>query len=101
MASDLDTLRAFRDGVLMQTASGRWFVDTYYTHGRFLAAWIADKPALKAAARVLLVPLVWLAECVLLLSPLGAFAVLLLGFGALLRYRQLRAASFSFTLENR
>ncbi len=101
MASDLDTLRAFRDGVLMQTASGRWFVDTYYTHGRFIAAWIADKPALKAVARVLLVPLVWLAEFILFLSPLGAFMTLLLAFGTFLRYRQLRRMSFSHTQEIR
>ena len=62
MGAELDTLRAFRDQVLAPTAAGQAFVAHYYRWGRFAAAFIADKPALRAATRVALVPLVWLAQ---------------------------------------
>ncbi len=74
MAAELTTLRQFRDGVLMQSVGGRALVQRYYAWGRYAAAWIADKPTLKAVARVLLVPLVWLAKATLALGPLGALA---------------------------
>lgn len=88
MASELGTLRAFRDDVLMQSAGGRAFVAEYYRWGRFAAAFIADKPALRAAARVALTPLLWLAELTVALGPLGGLFVLgaaLLGLVALRR----------------
>ncbi|PIE19148.1 MAG: hypothetical protein CSA66_02950 [Proteobacteria bacterium] len=71
MTSELGALRAFRDRILMSSSTGRAFVDGYYRWGRFAAAWIADKPGLRAVARVLLVPLVWLAKLALWLSPMG------------------------------
>lgn len=92
MAAELTTLRAFRDQVLMDSEVGRSMVDAYYTHGRVLAAWIADKPALKVVVRVLLVPLVWFARLVLWAGPLGAFALLLSGFGLLVVTRRRLAA---------
>ncbi|MCB9650978.1 MAG: hypothetical protein H6730_30965 [Deltaproteobacteria bacterium] len=54
-------LRAFRDQVLAPTAAGRWFVDTYYALSPGAARIIADSPVLRAATRVALYPVVWLA----------------------------------------
>ena len=76
MASELGHLRAFRDQVLMPTSLGRSFVAGYYRWGRFAAAYIADKPVLKAVVRIMLVPLVWLAQLFTALGPFGAFCVL-------------------------
>jgi hypothetical protein len=59
-ATQLDTLRAFRDKVLMKTEIGFWFVKTYYFLSPPLAEFIADKDALKAVVRFeLLDPLVF------------------------------------------
>ncbi|MGM0574487.1 MAG: CFI-box-CTERM domain-containing protein [Myxococcota bacterium] len=83
MAGDLDALRAFRDQVLLTSAPGQAFVEAYYTWGRFAAAWIADKPTVRAATRVALVPLVWLAHLTTTLPPLSAAAVVLMGLALL------------------
>jgi hypothetical protein len=88
MAHDLVTLRAFRDQILMDSEVGRSFVAAYYTHGRVLAAWIADKPVLRAVVRVLLVPLVWFAELVLWAGPLGALALVLAAWSLLVSTRR-------------
>lgn len=93
MAGDLVTLRAFRDTVLMDSELGRSFVEAYYRHGRVLAAWIADKPVLRAVVRVLLVPVVWFAELVLWAGPIGAFALILAGLGLLTVARRRLAAT--------
>jgi hypothetical protein len=93
MAGDLVTLRAFRDRILMDSELGRSFVEAYYRHGRVLAAWIADKPVLRAVVRVLLVPVVWFAELVLWAGPVGAFA-LMLGAIGLLTVARRRLAAF-------
>ena len=80
MTGDLGTLRSFRDQFLLQTSMGTAFVKAYYTWGRFAAAYIADKPALRAVVRAVLTPLIWLAAAVLALGPLGAlFLVVSLG----------------------
>lgn len=65
MDANLTTLRGFRDHVLMSSAWGRSFVESYYNYGRFAAVWIADKPVLQAVARTLLVPVVFFAELAL------------------------------------
>ncbi|MFT7581629.1 MAG: hypothetical protein ACI9MR_003307 [Myxococcota bacterium] len=88
MAGELNTLRSFRDNVLMESAAGRAFVGAYYRWGRFAAAWIADKPVLKVVTRVLLVPLVWLAKLMLWLTPLGALMLLMLGALGVWRLRR-------------
>lgn len=75
MAEDLGALRSFRDNVLMKTELGRQFVDSYYRWGAFAAAWLADKPALRAVVRVLMVPFVWFAK---LVQAVGFAAALLL-----------------------
>jgi len=87
LEAELGTLRSFRDELLMGSEAGRFLVREYYEHGRFLAAAIADKPALRALVRVALVPVIWFAELALALGPLGAFASLLAAIAA---YRHLR-----------
>lgn len=74
---NLSILRAFRDDVLSPNPAGRAFVDAYYRYGRFAAAWIADKPAMRAIARAALTPVVWLAWLVLTFGAPGTFALAL------------------------
>lgn len=88
MSSELGALRAFRDRYLMGSAGGRALVAAYYQWGRFAAAWIADKPALRALARVLLTPFIWLAHLGLALGPLGALLALGLACVALVTLRR-------------
>jgi hypothetical protein len=73
----LDTLRAFRDDVLMGSAWGRGFVEDYYLYGRFAAAWIADKPVLKALVRAVLAPVSWFAWLVVVHGPAAGFGAVL------------------------
>jgi len=87
LEAELGTLRRFRDEMLMGSAAGRTFVHGYYQFGRFWASYIADKPALRAVVRVMLVPLLWFADLTLALGPEGAFLALLAVFAA---YRHLR-----------
>jgi hypothetical protein len=94
MDRDLGTLRRFRDQLLMQSSIGRSFVGGYYQWGRFAAAYIADKPALRFAARVVLTPLIWIASIFLFFGPVGGiafFGSLFMLLGAL-RKRVLRLA---------
>lgn len=83
MAAELGALRSFRDNVMMQGAFGQELVRFYYRWGRYPAAWIADKPALRAVVRVALVPLVWVAKLFVHL-PWGLALALLGIFGMLL-----------------
>lgn len=76
MAAELGPLRAFRDRVLLPTAAGRSFVEVYYRWGRYAAAFLAERPALRFAARVLLVPVVAAARLATALPPWGVLAVL-------------------------
>ncbi|TNF31438.1 MAG: hypothetical protein EP329_12300 [Deltaproteobacteria bacterium] len=88
MAGELDTLRHFRDDVLMQSAGGRAFVAEYYRWGRFAAAWIADKPVLRAVARVFLTPLIWIAKLMLWIGPFAGLFVLGAGVMGLFALRR-------------
>ena len=83
MGTDLDLLRAFRDQILWPTALGRAFVRSYYGWGRHAAAWIATRPAAKAAVRVALQPLVWLAALTTTVGPLGTLFLLALALCSL------------------
>lgn len=87
LEAELGTLRRFRDEMLMGSAAGRTIVHGYYQFGRFWASYIADKPALRAVVRVMLVPVVWFADLTLALGPEGALLALLAVFAA---YRHLR-----------
>ncbi len=96
MANDLSMLRAFRDQILLQTSMGQAFVQTYYRWGRFGAAYIADKPIIKAAVRALLTPIVWIASAFVLFGPLGAFLLLMsLGMVLFAMRRSLHQRIFS------
>jgi uncharacterized repeat protein (TIGR01451 family) len=54
-------LRRFRDQVLMKSSAGRAFVAFYYRHSPPLAGYIADRPVARAAARMVLWPIVTVA----------------------------------------
>jgi hypothetical protein len=95
LEAELGTLRRFRDQLLLQSEAGRWLVARYYETGRFWAAWIADKPALRAVVRVLLVPVVWFADLVLTLGAEGSFLAMLALFWGV---RQLRRRALSHPL---
>jgi hypothetical protein len=88
LEAELGTLRRFRDDLLLHSEAGRWLVARYYQIGRFWAAYIADKPVLRAIVRIMLVPLVWFAELVLTLGPEGALLALLALWAGLRHLRQ-------------
>jgi len=62
-ASGLDTLRAFRDEVLLQNSLGSQLVGLYYEISPPLADFISGNEALRPLVRELLVdPVVWVVE---------------------------------------
>jgi hypothetical protein len=71
MSTQLGALRSFRDQVLMPTTVGKAFVERYYRWGRFAAATIAPSPVARFVTRVVLVPLVWLAQWTTGATPMG------------------------------
>jgi hypothetical protein len=89
MASEVDTLRRFRDRFLMTSSLGRSFVSFYYQHSPPLARAIRKNVWLAAAARVLLAPLLLLAWFLVELGLLGKLAVLLVGWAAVRTFRVL------------
>lgn len=58
----VQTLRTFRDEVLMPSALGKAFVDFYYVWSPDAARFIARRPLLKGATRLALTPLVFTLE---------------------------------------
>ena len=64
LAEEVETLRKFRDEVLMKTTAGRDFVELYYKTSPPIADFIRNKPILKALIRIGLKPLVWLSKTV-------------------------------------
>lgn len=58
MHPDVAELRRFRDEVLVPHAAGRWLVNVYYRVSPPVARYIASRPALRAAARAGLRPIV-------------------------------------------
>jgi hypothetical protein len=61
LAGQIGALRDLRDSTLLGNALGAAFTDAYYRVSPPAAAYIATRPALRAAARVLIAPIVWLA----------------------------------------
>jgi hypothetical protein len=53
-APELDTFRAYRDDVLRGNAAGRAFIRGYYRYGPQLAAWVAQRPRVRAGVKRLL-----------------------------------------------
>ena len=82
LAPKVMILRSFRDRILLSTAFGRALVDTYYVEGPSLARLIRDRPALRAAARFLLWPVVGMAWLAIEVGP-AAPPLLLLSLAAL------------------
>lgn len=64
LAPQVNTLRTFRDRVLLTNAPGRLFVALYYRTSPPLADFIAGHDSLRAGVRTLLRPLIWLAGMV-------------------------------------
>jgi predicted outer membrane repeat protein len=93
MAADVDTLRGLRDQYLLGSAAGTAFVDAYYRVSPAIAGVVSEHPALAAAIRLALVPVVLLSRA-LLMAP-GAVALLALGLAwlALMRRRKARRST--------
>lgn len=84
-------LREFRDHILLPRKIGQWFVGQYYKYSPPVADFIADRPALKAAVRTSLLPVVGLAWLGLHHPALlfaGLLAMLALGAVTLRRLRR-------------
>ncbi len=76
LAGEVDTLREFRDRVLLPHAAGRALVAGYYRVSPPLAGVVARHESLKVITRAALRPLIWTAR-VALWSPRVAFVVLI------------------------
>lgn len=62
-AKQLDTLRAFRDKVLIKSEPGKWFVDTYYQVSPPLAEYITEHEEVRVIVReILLDPVVFILD---------------------------------------
>jgi len=80
------SLRRFRDNVLLRIGPGRAFVEAYYRYSPPLAAYIAERDALRAVVRAALWPVVFTVE-----HPAGALSFLSITLvGLNLRRRRLR-----------
>ncbi|MCH7960617.1 MAG: hypothetical protein IID08_10825, partial [Candidatus Hydrogenedentes bacterium] len=76
LTAEIDTLRAFRDEVLLSHWVGAGFVDAYYSASPPLADYIAEHDTLRALSRGVLYPVIWLAG-LSLHSPFAALLLLL------------------------
>lgn len=82
MAREVESLRVLRDSYLLKSAFGSVFVDEYYRVSPLLADSIAEHAVLRAAARAVLMPVVWMTDIfiaapravVLLLFSMGLIA---------------------------
>lgn len=82
----VQTLRDFRDNVLLKKAWGRNVVEFYYRHSPEIACYISERGYLRMMTRWLLTPIV-LAITYPLLAMLGIIALGLLLYAALTRLR--------------
>ena len=62
MAQEIDVLREARDIYLLNNATGTAFVDTYYRFSPPIADFVARHPSVAATTRVLLTPIIALAN---------------------------------------
>jgi hypothetical protein len=89
MAADVDTLRGLRDQYLLGSAVGTAFVDAYYRVSPAIADAVSAYPALAAAIRIALVPVILLGRA-LLVAP-GAVALLAVALASLAVLRRKKA----------
>ncbi len=85
MHAHVESLRRFRDQVLMRFAAGRAFVAAYYRYSPPMAERIASSEALRAAVRAALWPLVFTIE-----HPAATAGLVLLGLAGLNLHRRRR-----------
>ena len=78
MANEIDVLRAVRDDYLLGTSLGSLFVEMYYRVSPPIADVVAQNPPLAALVRLLLVPVIALANSSLTYTLAFALAVLFL-----------------------
>jgi hypothetical protein len=76
IAREVDTLRTFRDRVLVPHAGGRAVVTAYYRVSPSFAGVVARHESLKVVTRAVLRPIIWTAQ-VALVRPSLAFVVLI------------------------
>ena len=90
MADDIDVLRAVRDDYLLSTPLGTLFMDMYYRISPPIADVVAQSAALAALIRLLLVPVIVLAN--LSLTHQLAFALTVLSLCTITAYRRFSRA---------
>ncbi|MBP9707400.1 MAG: hypothetical protein KBD78_07115, partial [Oligoflexales bacterium] len=61
---NLDTLRWFRDAILIQTKIGKTLVDWYYATSPPIADWISEREWAKASVRFVLTPIIGLIKLI-------------------------------------
>ncbi len=71
-------LRKFRDNVLNKHSIGRAFTWTYYRHSPPIAAWIANKPLVRASVRTVLLPTVLFSRLALKIGFIPASSMVLI-----------------------
>ncbi len=79
----VDSLRDFRDRVLMTNSAGKAVVAWYYRHSPVMAEWLLQHPEFKPLARAALAPLVYTVQ-----APATALLLVLLSIGAGMAWRR-------------
>ncbi|MEK7795506.1 MAG: CFI-box-CTERM domain-containing protein, partial [Candidatus Hydrogenedentota bacterium] len=79
LASEIDALRIFRDGVLLESAAGALFVDAYYTASPAIADAVAVSPVAASVVRALIAAVLLLLESpaaasIIVIAAAGVFA---------------------------
>ncbi len=75
-------MREFRDRRLLTNSAGRYLVDFYYRNSPPIAAYIRERESLRAAVRIVLVPVVYAIK-----YPLAALLLSMLFFAGYGRRR--------------
>ncbi len=87
----VQTLRNFRDEVLMQSALGKRLIDFYYEWSPGAARFIARRPLLKEATRLALTPVVFMMEYPRLAGVIFLAGVIIFSIVVLLKRERRRA----------
>ena len=92
LASDIDSLRVFRDEYLLSNAVGSAFVDAYYTVSPSIADVVAQNPVLAALVRIALVPVVAISRMALTMPLMTAALAFILATALVMRRRARKVA---------